>query len=184
MKNSISEKQLRANKENARRGGVKTPEGKEVSKYNSLKHGILSDVITDYDKGNFEELHQRLINEFNPETAIEEIIVERIVLCTIRLSRAVKAETEYIKKILNPEIGHHEGLLDVELGRWVVDKPGYTPKFDKDAVKPLENLYLRYEKSLENRLYRALHELERIQRARKGDSIPPPISVDIGTDSN
>lgn len=184
MKDSISEKQLRANRENAKKGGVKTHEGKEISKYNALKHGILSDVITEYDKGNFKELHQRLIKEFNPETFIEEILIERIVLYVIRLNRSARAETEFIKKVLNPEIGHSEGPYVLDMGKWVVDKPGYKPIINEEDVEPLENLYLRYEKSLENRLFMILHELERIQRIKKGDRIPPPISVDIGTESN
>ena len=33
----ISQKQLEANQENAKKGGVKTPEGKAVSKHNSIK---------------------------------------------------------------------------------------------------------------------------------------------------
>jgi len=124
------------------------------------------------------------MNEFSPETAIEEILVQRITLYIIRLNRSGKAEIEYLKKILDPEVGHYEGGMDFELGKWVVDKSGYKPKISKEDVEPLENLYLRYEKSLEKRLYRTLHELERIQRARKGDRIPPPISLDIGTESS
>lgn len=51
MKHSISEKQLEANRKNAKKGGVKTSKSKEISKYNALKHGILSNVITEYDNG-------------------------------------------------------------------------------------------------------------------------------------
>lgn len=35
----ISQKQIEANQKNAKLGGVKTEEGKAVSKYNALKHG-------------------------------------------------------------------------------------------------------------------------------------------------
>ncbi len=37
----ISQKQLEANKANAQKGGVKTEEGKQIVKYNALKHGLL-----------------------------------------------------------------------------------------------------------------------------------------------
>jgi len=40
----------------------------------------------------------------------------------------------------------------------------------------------RYEAGLERTYYRASHELERLQRARRGDVVPPPVSVDIITD--
>jgi len=40
-----SQKQLEANRQNAKLGGVKTEEGKAVSKYNALKHGLLSKEV-------------------------------------------------------------------------------------------------------------------------------------------
>ena len=39
---TASQKRLEANRVNALKGGVKTPEGKAISKYNALKHGILA----------------------------------------------------------------------------------------------------------------------------------------------
>jgi len=183
MKKTISEKQLRANQQNAKKGGVRTLEGKEISKCNAFKHGILSEIITEYDKVDFDKLLKRLKEEYCPESLIEEILVEKIAVYIIRLYRAAKAETEYMKKVLNPEIGHHEGLFDVDWGKWVVDKPGYKPKITDKDFEPLERLYLRYEKTLENRLFRILHELERIQRIRRGELVPPPLSIDISSDS-
>jgi len=41
---------------------------------------------------------------------------------------------------------------------------------------------LRYETTLERQLYRAVNQLERLQRQRKGETIPPPISVDVSTE--
>ena len=38
----LSQKQLKANRKNARKGGVKTDEGKAIAKYNALKHGLLT----------------------------------------------------------------------------------------------------------------------------------------------
>ena len=42
---TVSEKQLEANRANAQKGGVKTPEGKEIVKYNALKHGLLAKEV-------------------------------------------------------------------------------------------------------------------------------------------
>jgi hypothetical protein len=44
----LSDKQLEANRKNASLGGVKTPEGKEIAKLNSQKHGIFSETISEY----------------------------------------------------------------------------------------------------------------------------------------
>jgi hypothetical protein len=37
----------------------------------------------------------------------------------------------------------------------------------------------RYEATLERGLYKALHELERMQRSRAGEEVPPPLAVDV-----
>ena len=38
---------------------------------------------------------------------------------------------------------------------------------------------LRYEAAIERELYRALAQLERLQRQRRGDAVPPPLHVEI-----
>jgi hypothetical protein len=43
----VSDKQLEANKQNAKKGGVKTEEGKEIVKYNAMKR---SRITTAYQK--------------------------------------------------------------------------------------------------------------------------------------
>jgi hypothetical protein len=36
---------------------------------------------------------------------------------------------------------------------------------------------LRYDAHIERQLYRAMHQLERLQRLRKGEAVPPPLTV-------
>src|SRR5262249_19099899 len=43
---------------------------------------------------------------------------------------------------------------------------------------PFPNL-LRYRTAFERTYYRALHELERAQRARRGEMVPPPVALDV-----
>ncbi|HTS17108.1 MAG TPA: hypothetical protein VMP11_06010 [Verrucomicrobiae bacterium] len=38
---------------------------------------------------------------------------------------------------------------------------------------------VRYEGSLERQLYRAMNQLERMQRLRKGEAVPPPLAVQV-----
>lgn len=38
---------------------------------------------------------------------------------------------------------------------------------------------LRYETKLERQIYRALAQLERLQRMRLGEAVPPPLSVEV-----
>jgi hypothetical protein len=45
----------------------------------------------------------------------------------------------------------------------VVESEGYTPKISEENGAILHNMYARYETTLENRLYRVIHELERLR---------------------
>ena len=38
---------------------------------------------------------------------------------------------------------------------------------------------LRYETAIERQMYRAINQLERMQRQRRGEYTPPPISIDL-----
>ena len=40
----------------------------------------------------------------------------------------------------------------------------------------------RYEAAIERSLYRARHELERLQAARKGASVTPPVTIYVTVD--
>ncbi len=39
---------------------------------------------------------------------------------------------------------------------------------------------LRYEAHLDRQLYRAMDELERLQRRRRGENVPPPLNINLG----
>lgn len=55
----------------------------------------------------------------------------------------------------------------------VIKKLGNIPSKDE-----LDRL-LRYEGAIERQLYKAVNQLERLQRLRAGDSVPPPLQVDV-----
>ena len=42
---------------------------------------------------------------------------------------------------------------------------------------------LKYEGSIDRQFYKAVNELERLQRLRKGDAVPPPIDIDLNITS-
>lgn len=95
----VTEKQLAANRRNAQRStGPRTLEGKAVSRYNALKHGILAQAIIPEpleiheSRQAFEELLHALREECAPATALEEMMVERIATAYWRLARLYRAE--------------------------------------------------------------------------------------------
>lgn len=154
MKNT-SQKQIDANRENGKKGGVKTDEGKAVSKYNALKHGILSKQILfeGEDEDELLTLEKRLRAELSPATEIELLLVDKIASNIWRLKRALSFEKDDV--IFASDFDGTVGL-----------------KVDADR-------FFRYETMLERGIYKALHELERIQAKRNGEKVPPSIALDI-----
>jgi hypothetical protein len=152
---NTSQKQVDANRENAKKGGVKTDEGKAVSKYNALKHGILSKQILfeGEDENELLELEKKLRSELSPASEIELLLVDKIASSIWRLKRALSFEKDDV--IFTSDFDGTVGL-----------------KADADR-------FFRYETMLERSIYKALHELERIQAKRNGEKVPPPIALDV-----
>lgn len=153
-----STRQLEANKQNAKLGGVKTPQGKSVSRFNARKHAILSQSLTEYDKGvDIQSFIDELVDAYGQAVGLRGILIERAAVCYLKLYRIQVSETEHIKATLDPRIVT-EGL------KWdtleVVKNEGYTPLVSAESVERLVNIYGRYETTLENRLFRILHALE------------------------
>ena len=104
---TVSKKQLEANRKNAPKGGVKTPEGKEIVKYNALKHGLLAKeaVITVGDgtesSEEFNALLEDLKTQLKPEGTLEEMLVEKMAVSYWRLRRAYRYEAGLIRNELD-----------------------------------------------------------------------------------
>ncbi|PIY58643.1 MAG: hypothetical protein COY98_00965 [Candidatus Yonathbacteria bacterium CG_4_10_14_0_8_um_filter_43_17] len=153
--NNTSQKQIDANRENGKKGGVKTEDGKAVSKYNALKHGILSKQILfeGEDENELLELEKRLRSELSPASELELLMVDKIASNIWRLKRALSFEKDDV--IFTSDFDGTVGL-----------------KSDADR-------FFRYETMLERSIYKALHELERMQARRNGEKVPPPIALDV-----
>lgn len=176
-----SEIQQIANIQNASLGGVKTEQGKAVSKFNAQKHGILRQSITTYEQEFYMEVFDELMEQYQPVNITEKILVERVALCYLKLFRVQKTETEFMKAQLDPHIEKVASWIDMsEALKGEVINEGYIPKITSEDVVQLMGTYSRYETTLENRLYKALHELERQQRFRKGEMVPSPVAIDVG----
>jgi len=146
---TISDKQLKANKQNALKGGVKTPEGKEVIRFNARKHGILANLIAEYENDFYKQYTDQLFEELQPKTLIENILVERIALHYLKLFRLAKAESEFMKSCLS-STNEFDLLFE----------KGYRPVVSHTDIRELGDIYGRYETTIENRLYRAMRELK------------------------
>lgn len=170
---TISDKQLEANRQNAKLGGVKTEEGKVVSRLNALKHGLLSEVILlpEEDEKALLELGKRLRTELKPAGELELSLVDRITSNLWRLRRALKAEKEMMYEDCHPKISF---ALDGEDGKNL----GEALSYDFANYDTYGKL-IRYEASIERGFYKALHELQRLQAIRNGQTVPAPVAVDV-----
>ena len=94
-----SEKKRIANRNNSRRStGPRTDEGKKVSRWNAMRHGLLSygAVIPGENIEEFEEFKTAVELEFGPAGPIETVLVGRIIDTAWRLRRLTRAETEML----------------------------------------------------------------------------------------
>jgi len=153
-----TEKQIKANRENAKKGGVKTAEGKAIVRYNALRHGLLSSkvLINNERKSELEDMSRKIRADLKPQSAIEMLLVDRIIANFWRLRRAMTIEQKDIFYDIGDEIG----------------------------LKNDADIFFRYETMLERGIYKALHELQRIQSARRGEKPPAPLAIDVDVSTN
>ena len=166
-----SQKQIEANRENAKLGGVKTEEGKAVSKYNALKHGLLSkEVLLDgEDEKTLIEIGKRLRTELEPQTELELVLVDRITANVWRLRRVMQIEREMMDDDRS-DMGFSLSSGEKTLGAAFSYDFAHNDTYGK---------LIRYDSSIERGIYKALHELQRLQSARMGEKPPAPIAIDV-----
>jgi hypothetical protein len=80
---------------------------------------------------------------------------------------------EQLLEVMNEEYDNLERWYHRMLG--MVPQPRCRDLPGKDAV----DLLLRYESAIERQFYKALDQLERRQRQRRGEAVPPPINADV-----
>lgn len=68
-------------------GGPKTETGKAVSKYNAVRHGILKKLFNPAECEEAEVIKQHLLEELQPQSFLEELLVETMTLAYVRRQR-------------------------------------------------------------------------------------------------
>jgi hypothetical protein len=144
------------NRQNGQLGGVKTDEGKKISRYNALKHGVLAQLISDYEKPMYGELLEELLEQYRPVGVIEQLLIERVAVWHLRLFRSARSEGEQMKSILSPS----------EAFKLMIR--AYEPTVSNKDIEIIGRTFARYDAVFENRIIKLLRELERLQKIRKG----------------
>ena len=157
------------------------PKNTTSTRFNATKHGLLAVGITELDDaGGYRTTLSDLIREKNPVGAIEMFLVKSAALDMARWPRASRLEAEYITSELNPPIHEPHPLGDdINLFQGAMLDPGLPATISSECARRLVSVYQRYETTFAFRLFRILHQLERLQRMRQGESLPAPASVDV-----
>jgi hypothetical protein len=177
-----------ARKRNAQRAGVKTDEGKAVSRLNARQHGVFATALTPLDHRELLAIHEQFRESAGPVGALEEALVEKMSLCWLRIQRCARAEAELHQDVWLPTV---KQLWDLEDGEVDPYRRAELPNerrgraasraafFKPQTFERLVSLVHRYDTSLTNQFVRLMHELERLQRRRTGEPIDPPVSADV-----
>jgi hypothetical protein len=176
---STSDKKVAANRIN----GLKSngPKNTQSTRFNARKHGLLAVGITELDDAEgYRNTLLQLTREKEPVGELEKFLVQAAALDMVRWQRARRLEAEFITGELNPPL-LGPGLADIGsiLSEGEVLDPGLPAPINSESGHRLVNIFQRYETSIANRLFRTFHELERLQRTRRGEILPAPANLDI-----
>jgi hypothetical protein len=183
---ALSPRELAARRANAAKStGPRTHDGKSVASMNALKHGFFAhDVVNSHLDGpsraaEFHSLLDALLEEFQPETVIERILIDEIAASCWRIRRIVRYECrqswideDWMRHEDDVETPSEELLasmgIDKRSPRLRVDRKLHRSGLDAFILPGTEDVtkIVRFERMVKRNLYRALNRLERIRTAR------------------
>lgn len=174
----MSAVKVAANRRNAALStGPRTEGGKASSSRNATTHGILAaaPIVAGERKADLEAFDAALRGDLRPVGAVETLLVDRIVTCAWRARRGARAERDVLERELREAraqaiYSDNDAEGPADLGLAIVR--------DANGAGAVERLG-RYEGWLDRQMYRALHELERRQAARRGPGFPTPATIDL-----
>ena len=123
------------------------------------KHGLLSreSLLKGESETELVDFGKRLRAKLAPVGELELLLADRFVSTAWRLRRLIAVETMLFDK---------EQTVDYAFNNYGREKMGVLS---------------RYEVTLERSLYKALHELQRLQAARDGQAVPLPEAVEVNS---
>ena len=165
--------QVNASRENGKQGGVRTPEGKAVSRFNARKHGIFASSFSEQDREELRSVHDELAATLQPLGPLEDMLVEKMAMVYLRWHRCACAEAAYHTMVWgdSPE-------PDAKQGAVIVPRK-VRRVFDPRLFERVMPLLWRYDTTLTNQFLRSLHEFERLQRMRAGEELAAPLVGDL-----
>jgi len=145
-----------ANRRHAQKStGPKTSRGKTISAWSSTRHGLLSNRLL--------LLYGRSKKQFT------------------RLLRSLQLDLEPVgtlEEVLVEKIAHEYWRVGVAAFHEAEDLSQATP-FKRTSIDRL----VRYQTTINRQFFQAMNQLERLQRLRKGDNVPAPLTLEVSHDT-
>ena len=139
--------------------------GGQTHNSNALTHGLTCDKIFQAETAAYEEYVRRFTEQYEPATAMEEVLIARLARSAVRLQRAGTIDFQAFAQCFCPNGSNDDN------GDWL--------SWDALAFKALVDTITRYEMAIGRSLIKTKHELERTIASRKGEMVPAPILVDF-----
>jgi len=177
-----SEEKIIANRRNSQKStGPRTHQGKAIVSKNAVKHGLLAHqvVISSERREDFDIHRDRIIKDMVPETPMESILAERVVILSWRLKRIDHIQNQTIDAL---NARNTSGTL-TKLTKSLLFKDNLLPQADSSdsandlalgimAIKDFSNArvlerLLMYERRIENSMLKMIFEFQRLQLMRK-----------------
>jgi hypothetical protein len=157
-------RQIDANRRNALKStGPRTTEGKERSRWNSLKHGLCAGhIVLPYEhESDYHEIRASLIECHRPANAQELMLVDQVAQSYFRILRARAVETG----MLDLQIEDTKRRHGISTAPRPDDHKALAVSFATESSDGMLK-YLRYDGSIERAYYRALDHLRKVQNDR------------------
>src|SRR5512141_2726127 len=94
-------KQIEANRRNALHSTGPTPEGRERSRRNALRHGLTAETVVAVleDSEDYQAFEAAVISDYDAESAVERELVLRLASVLWRLRRATGIESALFESV-------------------------------------------------------------------------------------
>lgn len=145
---------------------IREPTIMKMSNYFGREHDSIATLLLIHNIAFKEEALEYLENDKNPNESPE--IKMAIGSLLVKLGQEKERVISHSKRIKEQE--------DLNIS-------SQTLRLNVPPKEIMEN-FIRYESSILRQFFKAMHELERIQRRRKGEFVPSPINVDLAVDKN
>jgi hypothetical protein len=141
---------------------------------NALKHGILSKhlILTSENATDLEVMRNDFSDDLKPIGTMEEILVDQIISGYWRLKRLYRVETQSMDWYAND----NGGFTIITESEEQQERKSVRDMLNNETVEVI----LRYQATIERSIYKAYHELERLQAKRNNQNVPLPIPIDFG----